>query len=110
MKRIVIFVLLLALAVGLGVVSYNYLTIRDGGRVYFMEKRTGTFDRVYLDVTDWSPADYLRHPKVSAFLAAKGIRKTGKRWKQALEAGMEKAGDAVEKGVDTVKEKLDGDE
>ncbi len=104
MKKIVVSIVLLAVIVAFGTVSYNYLIIRKGTRVFFMEKSPGTFDRVYLDVSEWSFMDYGLHPKISAFLAAEGVRETGNSWKN----GFRKKVDSAKKELNELKEKVTG--
>ncbi len=101
MKRIVTLIVLLFLIGGVGFISYSYLTIRNGSRLYFMKKNTGTFDRVYLDVSSWSVVDYGMHPKISAFLASRGIHRKGDNWKKKLKIKM----DSAKKELDSLKEK-----
>ncbi|NOZ12611.1 MAG: hypothetical protein GXO69_03070 [Acidobacteria bacterium] len=101
MKRIITLIVLLILIGGTGFVSYRYLTIRNGSRLYFMKKDTGTFDRVYLDVSGWNIVDYGMHPKISTFLAAKGIRKNEDNWKESIKKKM----DAAKKELESLKEK-----
>ena len=95
MKRIAASIILLVIIVAFAGVSYKYLTIRKGSHVYFMKKSPGTFDRVYLDVSRWSFIDYGIHPKISAFLASKGIQKNGNDWKKELEKKIDSAKDEV---------------
>lgn len=100
MKRLIVLAIVVVLCAGIGFFSYRYLVIRDDGRFHFMEKDPGTFDRVYVDVTDWTPRDYLMHPGIAAFLAGEKIRNTGKDAKEAVADGMDKAKDAVKEGLD----------
>ena len=102
MKRIVYSIVLLVLIVAFGVVSYNYLIIRKGSRVYFMGKKPGTFDRVYLDVSEWNFMDYGMHPKISAFLASKGIHQKKSDWKKEIQKKIDAAKDEMK----TLKEKV----
>lgn len=64
---------ILFLIIAIGVFNYKYLTLRNGLKFYFMPKKTGTFDEIYYNVTDWKFTDYAKHPKVSAFLIKKKI-------------------------------------
>ncbi len=118
MKRLIVLAIVVVLCAGFGFLSYRYLVIRDGARFHFMEKSPGTFDRVYVDVTDWTPRDYLMHPGIAAFLAGEKIRKKGavakdkvsdgiEKTKDAIKEGLDKTEDAVKDGVDQLKEKLD---
>ncbi len=95
MKRIVASITLLVIIVAFAGVSYKYLTIRKGSHVYFMKKSPGTFDRVYLDVSQWSFIDYGIHPKISAFLATKGVRRNENEWKKELQKKIDSAKDKV---------------
>lgn len=91
MRRIVFLVVLLVVIATVGGVSYKYLTICKGSHVYFMKKSTGTFDRVYVDVSRWSFVDYGAHPKISAFLTSKGIRRDKDDWKKKLQKKIDSA-------------------
>ncbi|NOY24004.1 MAG: hypothetical protein GXO70_10910 [Acidobacteria bacterium] len=95
MKKIVISIVLLAVIVAFGGVSYEYLIIRKGNQVYFMGKDTGTFDRVYLDVSGWSFVDYGMHPKISTFMASKGVLKKGNNWKKKLQKKIDVAKEEI---------------
>ena len=118
MKKLIGLLVVLLLVGGVGFVSYRYLVIRDGGNIYLMEKDPGTFDRVYVDVTDWTPKDFMMHPGIAAFIAGRKLQKTGNdlkdavedgldKTKEAVKEGVEKTGEAVKDGVDKLKEKLD---
>ena len=107
MKKLVGLLIVVALCVCVGFISYRYLVIRDGGKVHFMEKNPGTFDRVYVDVTDWTPKDFMMNPGIAAFIAGKAITGTGDDVKEAVRDGVEKAKDAVEEGFDKAKESIE---
>lgn len=120
MKRLIALILVIFVVAAGFFVSYKYLTIRKGGDFYFMKKDPGTFEQVYVDVSHWGPKDYVLNPKISAFLATQGVKKTGEKisdeveegWekiKDTVSDGAEKTKDAVEDGVEKVKEKLDGE-
>ena len=117
MKRLIVLAIVVVLCAGFGFFSYRYLVIRDGGQFHFMEKNPGTFDRVFVDVTDWTPRDYLMEPGIAAFLAGEKIRKAGEgasdtvsdgmdQAKDAVKEGLDKTGEAVKDGVKKLKEKL----
>jgi len=105
MRRIVFLVVLLVIIATFGGVSYRFLTIRKGSHVYFMKKSTGTFDRVYVDVSQWSFVDYGAHPRISAFLASKGIHKNKDEWKKKLQNKINSAKEEIK----SFKEKVSTD-
>lgn len=102
MRRIITLVVLIVIIISFSFVSYRYLIIRNGMSVYFMEKSPHTFEQVYMDVTKWTFRDYALHPKISTFLAAKGVQRTGRNLEKKLKKGMESAKDEVK----SLKEKL----
>ncbi|MCK7474228.1 MAG: hypothetical protein MZV49_13295 [Rhodopseudomonas palustris] len=70
---------LLSAILSMGVASYKYPLIRDGSRLYVMEKDPGTFDRIFVDVSGWDARDFARHPVIGAHVMKK-------RWKSARQA------------------------
>ncbi len=103
MKKVFSFLLILLVAAFL-YTSYKYTVIRKGTDFYFMEKNPPAFEEIYVDVTKWTFKDYALHPKISAFLAAKGVERTYKKMKIKVLDAIEKHKKEMEKGIEESEE------
>ncbi|GEM_PF-1570481 len=103
MKKI-LSIILVILVFALLFTAYKYTVIRKGTSFYFMKKNPPTFQEAYVDVTDWTLKDYAKHPKISAFLVASGVKGTSIKVKDKLKLNImdkiEKQKEEMEKVID----------
>jgi len=97
-------IILVILVLAMLFTAYKYTIIRKGTSFYFMKKNPATFQEIYVDITDWTLQDYAKHPKISAFLVASGIKGTSIKIKDKLKLNImdkiEKQKEEMEKAID----------
>ena len=114
MKKPILIILVIAVLAGALFFSLGFHVIVTSQKTLVVGKETLSFKDSFVDVREWASVDYLRHPRVTNILvkeglytavstlpgsgmkvkdAAKAIRKTGTRIKEAVQS------DSVQKTV-----------
>jgi len=73
-KKLFTWIIVLAIIGAIFYLPGTYTVVRKSARIIVLKKSEFSLSQVYVDVTDWTPVQYLQHPALTKALIEQGFK------------------------------------